>query len=310
MKRTRQRQQHTSLDGCSLSMNSKRQHWHRRSQSWLIGIGWTLVAGFLVVASCGWQSPVDVVVVMAASSSLDIDLIHNNAPRHLQSSNGSSSSGSFTDGEDNTSSAYLKCFSLLDELDTSEGELNQDNYLKFLDIMTNGAMQQYEDFASLPVLFVMIFYTAACIAENDCQKDTAPRIIVGDTKEPSDVITLFCKQILKSTVSMANVSFEYTVQYDTNIISETELADCLANATVNVLLEQLANCPVSTNATTTPQSRKALSSLRQTDRHHRQLQLGSASSEGVVTNCPYSIFASVDRINELCKWWLDNVFFF
>jgi hypothetical protein len=218
----------------------------------------------------------------------------------------------FADNQtDNSSSAYLKCYSLLDEVSAAASTMDQEQYLQFLQLLTDGSIS-VDRFQDLPVVFVMIFYTAACTTGDDCTNGNMPAVAVANTDTPSDTIQLLCKQVLKSTNSTADAAFEYSIRYNPQTIDESALAVCLSTATVNVLLEQLANCPLLTNATTTAARRLQSSKTVQdavaksrswatynAERKDRKLQsLGSASTPEDST-CAYAIESTVERITEL-----------
>ena len=219
--------------------------------------------------------------------------------------------GNITDRQtENIAAAYLKCYSLLDEATSfSGGIMGQEEYVSFLMQMTDGELS-FGRFSDLPALFVMIFYTAACTSGTNCLPGNRPQFEIGDTSDPNDVIQFLCQQTLKSTTSTAQSVFEYLIRYSTDTIDEADLATCLSTATVNVLLKDLAGCPVLTEVDTTgrkKQRRNAL--LRNSDLYiqnrdrlqQRRLQsLGSAGTDDD-TMCDYDILVTADRFTELRK---------
>jgi hypothetical protein len=104
-----------------------------------------------------------------------------------------------------------------------------------------------------------------------------------------------CQQTLKSTTSTAETVFEYTIRYSTSVIEEEDLATCLSTATVNVLLNELANCPPMTEVDVDSTRRVT----RQLEQQQRKVQvLGSAMTDEN-SMCDYQIASSVERITEL-----------
>ena len=203
------------------------------------------------------------------------------------------------DGTDDSSSAYLKCYRTLEEVATST--LNQDAYIEFLQVMSDGEIS-VGGFQELPAVYAMIFYTAACVGQDDCTGDNVPEIDIGTTEEPEADLQLFCKQILKNTESTAMVAFEYSIRYDSSTLAEDTLANCLAEASVNILLTQLTTCVAAegrrlleSNGLTSIVQRTL--TQRQREQGERVLQaLGSASSGAI--DCDYSIETTVDRITD------------
>lgn len=220
------------------------------------------------------------------------------------------------DGEDNSEGAYLKCYSLMDQVTDPDGDetlMSQEQYMEFLELMTNGDVS-YTQFGDLPAIFVLIFYTAACQADDDCVGGDIAMIEVGDTANPSDTIQLFCKHMLKETVSKAEASFEYTIRYP-ETVAEQDLVDCLNTATVNALLAELANCPVideiSENArrmlaefieedTEVESGYWAAETYKQANKRRALQSLGTVTSDN--EECRYQISSSVDRITDLRKY--------
>ena len=196
---------------------------------------------------------------------------------------------------DNSAAAYLKCYSLLEDATiATNGIMTQTEYLSFLQLMTDGTIN-YNIFADLSAIYILIFYTAAC-SNNDCSADSVPQIDIGNTDDPNDTIQFICQQTLKSTTSTAETIFEYTIRYSTSAIEEDDLATCLSTATVNVLLNELANCPPMTEVDV-DSTRRA--TRQQEQKKDRQLQaLGSAMTDEN-SMCDYHIVSSVERFTEL-----------
>jgi hypothetical protein len=212
-----------------------------------------------------------------------------------------------------TPNAFLKCYSLLDEVASAASTMTPDQYLTFLDYLTNGStkVSRFED---LPVVFVMIYYAAACLQEGDCGMGITPEMDVGATNTRSATIELFCKQVLKNTYSQADASFEYSIRYNNSTIDQESLSLCLSKATVNVLLTDLANCPrleaipvsarrqmmfldskVQTAVLNSPSWRTYLD-----ERRELQAGMGFSTNEND-GNCQYVISSSVERITALRK---------
>jgi hypothetical protein len=167
--------------------------------------------------------------------------------------------------------------------------------------MTDGTVN-FSDFADLSAIYVLIFYTAAC-SNNDCSPGNVPQIDVGDTNDPNDTVQFMCQQTLKSTTSTAETVFEYTIRYSTSVIEEEDLATCLSTATVNVLLNELANCPPMTEVDV-DSTRRVTRQLEQQQR--KVLALGSAMTDEN-SMCDYQIASSVERITELRTFKLITV---
>lgn len=244
----------------------------------------------------------------------------------------------------NTTASYFKCYSLLEQVTASSNAdssvLGQEEYLAFLRLLTGGTVS-YDRFADLPAVYVMIFYTAACITPDDCQQDSEPVVRLNNdqneetTADQSPTVQLFCKQILKSTPSAADAVFDYSIRYNPENLNIEDLAVCLSTATVNVLLEQLAGCPFlsaeNSNATTDEgndaRRQRArnllllgqqaiapsalLSSLQQQQQYssysyHSKKELRRLQSLGTVSTpedsaCQYAIESTVESITELRK---------
>ena len=240
-----------------------------------------------------------------------LDLIHKKLRAHGLLNNGPSLKGSaaaqhrgaqevITD-TDNSASAYLKCYSLMDEVAGNGGSVNRELYVEFLQLITNGDINvgQFED---LPAVYVMIFYTSACTGDNDsCFGVLDPALEVGSTEDPTTDLQFFCKQILKNTETVADAAFEYSIRYDPTTLDEASLATCLAEATVTVLLENLAGCSSDTTA------RRLSNSLDYRVEHqqeHRQEEralqdLGSATSGDI--DCDYMVSSTIERITATGK---------
>ena len=171
--------------------------------------------------------------------------------------------------------------------------MTQTEYVAFLAQMTDG-MINFNDFADLSAIYVLIFYTAAC-SNSDCSPGNVPQIDIGNTDDPNDTIQFMCQQTLKSITSTAETIFEYTIRYSTSVIEEDDLATCLSTATVNVLLNELANCPPLTDVDVDSTRR----TTRRQEQQQRQLQaLGSAMTDEN-SMCDYQIVSSVERLTEL-----------
>lgn len=211
------------------------------------------------------------------------------------------------DDNSNAASAFLKCYTLMEEIASTTGGMNQQDYVEFLKLMTEGDIN-VDRFDQLASIYIMIFYTAACTTENDCIDPNVARIEIGTTEDPPGDLQLFCKSILKNTQTVADAAFEYSIRYNPTTLEEEALATCLAGASVNVLVERLANCTV------VGEDRRRIQEWNlqlpngqswnrfEIDQHNRILQaLGSADS-GENDDCEYNIQVTVDRITDSGKF--------
>lgn len=221
----------------------------------------------------------------------------------------------FTDTQsDNASAAFSLCYSVMDQVKTAAGTMRQAEYLEFLRMLTNSEIS-VDRFEDLPVVFVMIFYTAACqIGDDDCTPGNVPEIVIGNTDDPSGTIQLLCKQLLVTVTSTAVATFEYSIRYNPDTIAEDALSVCLSTATVDVLLQQLADCALLNETAAPAVARRQLMPHRSGsisnkrswvtyngEQNERHLQgLGSASTPPNST-CAYAIESFVERITDLRK---------
>jgi hypothetical protein len=245
-------------------------------------------------------------LISTLRSSYNLHRSHDLTLRVLQSA------GNITDRQtENIAAAYLKCYSLLDEATSvTNGSMGQEEFVSFLMEMTDGDLS-FGRFADLPALFVMIFYTAACHTGSDCIPGNRPQFEIGDTSNPNEESQFLCQQTLKSTFSKAESVFEYFIRYSTDVIDEGDLATCLSTATVNVLLEDLASCPVLAEVDLTERKKQRRNALLrnaptyvQSKDRQQQRRLQSLGSAGTTDDsmCDYDILVTVDRFTELRKF--------
>lgn len=207
----------------------------------------------------------------------------------------------------------------MDQVKTAAGTMRQAEYLEFLRMLTNSEIS-VDRFEDLPVVFVMIFYTAACqIGDDDCTPGNVPEIVIGNTDDPSGTIQLLCKQLLVTVTSTAVATFEYSIRYNPDTIAEDALSVCLSTATVDVLLQQLADCALLNETAAPAVARRQLMPHRSSSSSsgstiskrswatvngewkERNLQgLGSAATPPNST-CAYAIESFVERITDLRK---------
>jgi hypothetical protein len=218
-----------------------------------------------------------------------------------------------------TDEAYLKCYNVLDGV-SGDDTVNQEEYLEFLGLMTNGDLF-YNRFRDLPATFVSIFYATACSAGQDCINED-PTVAVTLSGVEGEWLNFFCKSILKNTFTEAEVTFEYTVRYDSSVITEDELFPCLEQGTENALLDQLAGCPVDTGDEDAKLSRRLSLFLQGSFGVHtrfvgtaaddrrgdldRTLEEETGSSDSSDDDpddgnngCPYQVSCTVDGITQL-----------
>jgi hypothetical protein len=126
-------------------------------------------------------------------------------------------------------------------------QITQSDYIDFLRVLSNGSVN-VTSFAELSATFVMIFYATACTDERDCTTEP-PVVPVAQNGIPVDGLAFFCTQLLKFTYSTLALAFEFTIRYTstTSVASEyyEELSSCLETAAINLLLDQVGDCPVS-----------------------------------------------------------------
>jgi hypothetical protein len=132
-----------------------------------------------------------------------------------------------------------KCSSLLKQV-TEGSEVTKDEYLRFLDLLTNGNMD-YDDFTKLPAHFVNIFYSTACTSGQDCVHNL-PTISLASSEVSTGLLQFFCSQVMSVTFTEVSVTFAYEIRYNSANITDEEFASCLERATENLLLDSFG-CP-------------------------------------------------------------------
>lgn len=227
--------------------------------------------------------------------------------------------------------AFAKCYEAIDQsiAGDADGGLTQDDYISFLAIVTDGRVSASTAFADLPLVYVLIFYSIACSDIANCAPGSTPAIETATTTSTDRL----CRIVLAETDSTTTTSFQYSIRYDTSRVDGSTLGQCLSTATVNLVLDRVAQCStlltdiVGQQSTTTslPETRRQ---LRGEDQHQqsvlietrdfvveeaatgivdlyaegdnvRRMQEGASASSQLSISCPYSVSSVVEEVDEL-----------
>jgi len=219
--------------------------------------------------------------------------------------------------------AFDLCYTTLQGVAVREkSKVFKSQYLDFLNQISNGAVS-HDKWSNLPEPYTSIFYDATC-AGKSCKGHRKDQYISA-VLEGMNVFVLrnFCYRIMSNVYTSVDVSFEFTIRYDSEIIPESKLPPCLSKATENLLLDHFG-CESTQRVRRQGRQRKLLSSseinlpyreertdlereIDQGDGTSRELFLrqkpnGSSSddfSNGGV--CPYSVENNVYAMRDFRK---------
>mmetsp|Transcript_18951 Transcript_18951/g.24387 ORF Transcript_18951/g.24387 Transcript_18951/m.24387 type:complete len:361 (-) Transcript_18951:214-1296(-) len=130
--------------------------------------------------------------------------------------------------------AFAKCWGVLNDVSASGKDVSKQEYISFLRIMSDGEVEE-EEFKDLDMIFVTIFYSAACRGNRDCVGNSS--IELASTANGVGPLIGMCYNVMKDLVTKIDFTFEVTVQYDPLSVPEGGIGDCLGPAVESVLLE-------------------------------------------------------------------------
>lgn len=149
------------------------------------------------------------------------------------------------------SGSMAKCYDLLRTSFPNQDSISMDNYLAFLRNLSDG-MIDYIVFSEIPLVYSVIFYTAACSGEQDCINRQPELMILPTNPKAQMNLDFFCKSILTFTDTHVTFPFDYSIQYDTSVITEDSLRRCLSSTTQKLLMNHIAGCEGNPRANSTP----------------------------------------------------------
>lgn len=127
---------------------------------------------------------------------------------------------------------YQYCYDTLARV-AVDGRVCYEQYCEFLDLLSDGAVSNCQNLDSC---WVLLFYSTACDHDRDCSKDKA-YISIKDEGLNSWSLHQLCEEAMSNTYTRADVSFEFSIQYNSSLLDKNEIAACVSDATENLLYD-------------------------------------------------------------------------
>lgn len=198
--------------------------------------------------------------------------------------------------------AYQLCYEQLESV-AVDNKVLPPQYLRFLYNFSEGSAN-YTSLAQLPANLYLLFYTTACSSGQDCLTQE-PFISTHQQGLSFSLLNFFCEEVYTYIDTSVELSFEYSIRYNSEVIADDEISQCVSAATKNILYENFG-CSTQMDVTY-----RQLDSTKIDDNSLvRGLKLVQPS---IVTRdstdspdeaCPYSVTSEVVFVNirkfELC----------
>lgn len=139
------------------------------------------------------------------------------------------------------------CYDTLNKTLGSKKHVTSRDYLEFLREISEGEMR-HPRISDASLLFVLIFLTAACTSAHSCVAQDVSVSLDNQKQLSFEPQQFLCQQVLKHTYTRVDLSFEYTLVYNSSS-PRKEIMTCLEGATERLLLEQLGNCSIDDSPT-------------------------------------------------------------
>jgi hypothetical protein len=203
---------------------------------------------------------------------------------------------------------YAYCYVLLGSV-AVDGKVCYSQYCEFLKLMSNG---EISDCKHLDSFWVQLFYNTACGNKQHCDHDSA-HISLKEEGVNLWGLHQLCEEAMSNTFTRTTLSFEFSIQYNSSRLDKGEIADCVSNATENLLYDSFGcvaagrrQLPVIKSSTEHKdyQAKKPADSMPERERGHghndfpgrraflRQHPFGPPE-EWTRENCPYSVTTQV-----------------
>lgn len=123
------------------------------------------------------------------------------------------------------------CYNALEGV-AVDGKVCFPQYKEFLYELSNGQVSEDDP----PEVFVLIFHSTACSNGQDCAHND-PYISLDQEGVNLWVLRVLCEEVLSHLVTETTVSFEFSLRYDPDLLDAPTLAECISNATENLLYD-------------------------------------------------------------------------
>jgi hypothetical protein len=127
---------------------------------------------------------------------------------------------------------YQYCYDTLASV-AVDGRVCYEQYCEFLDLISDGEASNCQNLDSC---WVLLFYSTACNHDEDCYKDKA-YISTKDEGLNSWSLHQLCEEAMSNTFTRVDVSFEFSIQYNSTLLDKNEIAACVSDATENLLYD-------------------------------------------------------------------------
>jgi len=133
------------------------------------------------------------------------------------------------------SKGFQKCYDMLEKT-AVDGKVYPNQYLAFLTMISDGELV-YSKLARLPAELFVLFFATACSSGLDC-KHYKPFIWVENRGVHLSLLRFFCQEVLSHIYTETTVRFEFSIRYDSSVVSSDKASMCLSQATENLLLKE------------------------------------------------------------------------
>jgi hypothetical protein len=137
-----------------------------------------------------------------------------------------------TSGENDSQNEIQLCLETMRQVAVND-KLSHREYVKFLFDLSGGDVD-VRNFTSLSPSFKAVFDASACPADTECAVDH-PFVSLKSGQKSEQLQQLLCVGAMSEIRTEVSVSFEYTIRYNSVLISDEKVIVCLENGSENFL---------------------------------------------------------------------------
>lgn len=135
---------------------------------------------------------------------------------------------------------FLEQCLILMESHAEDGRLNKQQYIKFLQEISNDTLNT-SDFTDLPLFLAMIFFSASCSSGEDCVSQEPAITIHHPQAAENGMNVVLCRQLMRFPFMEVLLPFQFLVRLDSGLsaselmmVSESEESDQVAGILPNL----------------------------------------------------------------------------
>lgn len=115
--------------------------------------------------------------------------------------------------------AFDKCYGILEDVSEDQVRVTPEEYVAFLNQLTNGEISPTADLNAIDKKYATTWYASTCPNGRPCAQESAYISLDPDEEDALNGLISMCATVMSLSMTTATVTFEFTIRYNSDLIS-------------------------------------------------------------------------------------------